>query len=448
MRRNSWMWSSTGIVLFLSVGGQSLASGNPKAKFELNSEVVRVSPKRTAVLLDVIEGDGLRQGAQVSVWFEGDFESKGVVRKLSPSGRALVRIAQAAPATLDKGDPALMNVLENGTEGAALTRREGNTLWQDASLLALHRRDGVASRAELALDVFGGSTKASGGTANEDVDFAYSSRKIGFEGQAGYAVGSLSAGFGLNYANGTTAATADINTDSTGTKDKDSIDLTSSKYAATPYAAYKFPVAGMSIAAGVGVQLGSDRSERIVQIAGVDGPGAPTTTSENGVRIEVIAKASDREVGFNMAPSLSGKIKEDNQVDVDHKASSFSGFYSSNYSGTPYRAEVTVGSGTDKYSSADLKSSSLGFAGQIELPVAGYRMAPGVGYVMTSRELGDLKGSAWELNAGSRVALPGSYAPYAGLSLRYKSETEDASGSKPEYKTGAFGFSVSGGVKI
>lgn len=448
MPPTSRVLSSAGLFLLMTAGGQALALGGNNNTSELNSEVVRVSPKRTAVLMDVVDGGGLRQGALVSVWFENDFKSKGVVRKLSSSGRALVRIAQAAPAEVAKGDPALMTIVENGNEGEALANRSGKPLLKESSLISIHRADGVASSVELSVGALGGSTKVSGGSANEDVDFAFTSREIGFAGQAGYTAGSISGGFGLNYRNGTDGATADVNTDSTGTKDKDAIDTTSSGYTATPYVAYRMPVAGMSLGLGVGFQIGQDESERTVKLADVHGPHNPVTTTENGVRLELVAKATGYEAGINMAPSLTGKTKEDNSLDVDHKASSFSGFYASNYSGTPYRAEVSFGSGSDKYTSADLKSSSVGFAGQVEMPFAGYRMAPGVGYTMSNRELGDLKASAWELTAGSRVALSGAYAPYAGLSFKYKSQTEDASGTKPEYSTGAFGVSVSGGVRL
>jgi len=144
-------------------GGQALALSSNNKSSELNSEVVRVSPKRTAVLMDVVDGGGLRQGALVSVWFENDFKSKGVVRKLSSSGRALVRIAQAAPAEVDKGDPALMTIVENGSEGEALASRSGKTLWKESSLMSIHRADGVASSAELSVGALGGSTKGSGG---------------------------------------------------------------------------------------------------------------------------------------------------------------------------------------------------------------------------------------------------------------------------------------------
>lgn len=415
------------------------------AEGQLNSEVRRISPKRTVVLLDMLDGGGLRQGAKVQIWFEGDKMIDGVVRKLSRKGRVIVRLASAAPDSVVESGPALVTIVENGTEGEGLTMSRGQRkLWRESNLGGLHAKDGLAAIAGVSAETMRGALKVTGGPANEDVDFGYGANRFDFDGQAGYRAGAFGGGAALNFNSGSSSAEADIKTAATDTTDKDKINVSTIGFAATPYALYQAGSLSMSL----GFQVGSSSTDRTVEIASVEGPGEPVTTTESGARVELGYNGSGFGAGLSVAPALSGKVKEDNQEDVDHEARQFAGFYAASWGDSPYRLDVSWASLKDGYLAGDLTGSTMGVTLQGLMSWGGYQMAPIAGYSMTSRELGELKGSAWDFRLGSRVGFGGSYAPYAGLELKYRSELEEASGTRPKYDTTAFGVTISGGTSI
>lgn len=432
----------------LNIGGTAfaaLAESAPGAA--LNASVRRISPKRTVVLLDLKEGGGLRQDAVVSFRAGEDAEGTGVVKKLTRGGRILVRLAKPLPANVEDGASVAVTVVQNGTGGEVMasgSMGSAKSLMSESSISGLHTTDGTSAKAEVSVGSTMGALKISGGSANESVEMKHTAREYTFDSQAGYSTGSIGGGLVLKYQSAAASSKADISTTSTGSKDEDKIGSTSSGYAATP-----FLLGGTnSVTAALGFQVSRQVTERVVTIAGSEAPHDPVRMTENGVLLDVSRADASYVAGVSVSPGLAGKIKEDGQADVDHKAQTGSVYYAVKGGSMPYRVDLTLRSSSDGYTTGDLKSGAYGILLQTETTWDTWRLAPAVGMSMGSSSLGDQSGSFWKLRAGSRIELPGTMPSFAGIDFDYGMETEKAAGTKPEYKTSTFAFGLSGGIRI
>ena len=140
---------------------------------EISGELLRVSKKRTVILVDLAGDTELAEGDGVRLAIEGKTRS-GAVRSISDNGNAMVRLTKGLPSTVKVGD-----TLKMTKEAAAATAEASNSAaksvrlvkgfrnkayWDDVSYLATHRRAGARSDIELAYLTKQGARESSGGT--------------------------------------------------------------------------------------------------------------------------------------------------------------------------------------------------------------------------------------------------------------------------------------------
>lgn len=439
-----------GCFLFAGVSGVSLvvplgttvlaAEAQTESGTSVEADLQRISPKRTVLTVDFRGGTKVGPGGEVLV-SAGGASINGTVRKVTAKGHSIIRLKSALPDSVETGNISI-KIVDPGDASELVTvsgPSAGGGIWYDRGFLSGYNKAGFSGLAELGLAPMSGTTKVTGGAANEKVKFAESSMELGFDGRARYSLGAFGGGLHVNYMNANAEGKASVNTTSTGTKDSDSIKEKSSGYQVTPNVVYN----GGAVAVGLGMQMGKSTVDRVVKIASVEDPSEPVTVSENAALAELSASVGSLKFGVNGLVGGKGKIKEKNQKDVDRMRSGFGIHVLAGAAGLIHRIGFDYGKVTDKYTSANLTKTTMCIDWQAQASMSSMSLTPRFAYDWIKVDFGSRKGKESNLTLGSRVSFG---APYAGLEFRYKNREQDAYGSAPSYKTSLYGAGIAGGM--
>jgi hypothetical protein len=406
----------------------------------IDAEVLRISPKRTVLTVDFGDGTRVGPGGKLIVTADG-VKINGTVRKVTAKGRSIIRLRSALPKSIEKGAISIKVIDPGDTSGVVEVEvnpaKSGQ--WFDSGFLSGYRSSGFSGLVEVGVAPLSGTSKVTGGAANEQVTFKESAMEIGFDGRARYSNGGFGGGLHFNYVSGSREATASINTISTATKDSDSIKEKTSGYQVVPNLVFSARTFGV----GIGWEMRKITNERNVIIASVEGPSEPVTTSEKAARLEVYAGIGSAQLGLNALVAGTGKITEKSQKDVDRRRTGFGAKVITATGKMTHRIGFDYGTVTDKYSSSDLTTTSMGIDFQTQLRMSSISLTPRFAYEWSAVDFGPKKGRDSNLIIGSRLSFGD---PYAGLELKFKNREQDAYGSAPSYKSTLYGAAMAVGM--
>lgn len=437
-----FLFAAASGVSVMGPSGESVIAADVEADSgsSVEADLQRISPKRTVLTVDFGGGARVGPGGKVIVTAGGK-SINGTVRKITPRGRSIIRLKSALPNSVETGTVSI-RVVDPGDASGMVTiagPSGGGGKWHDRGFLSGYSKAGFSGLAEVGIAPMSGTTKVTGGTANEKVNFGESAMDVGLDGRARYSMGAFGGGLHFIYMSGSSEGKASVNTASTGSKDSDSIKEKSSAYQVAPNIAYN----GGAFAVGLGLQMGKSTVDRTVKIASVEGPGEPVTISENAALVELRASIGSVKFGVNALVAGKGKLTEKNQKDVDRMRSGFGAHVLAAAGGLTHRVGFDYAKVTDKYTSSNLTNTSMGIDLQTQATMSSLSLTPRLAYDWSNVDFGSRKGKESNLAIGSRVSFG---SPYAGFELRYKNREQDAYGSAPSYKTSLLGAGIAGGM--
>jgi hypothetical protein len=421
---------------------------------EINGEILKISKKRTLVLIDLAGDADISEGTEVTMTVDGKTRT-GSVRSVAATGNAMIKLNKGLPKSVNVGSSVMMNVASGDAPATPSSVRlakgfTNKAYWDDVSYLASHRRAGTRTDVEVGLLNKQGARDSKGGYQEDDTEYEYNEKTTSANGSAGWVGrGGIGGGFLFDYVASDREISASVETATSGLTDKVSDKLERKVSNITPYLAFlsRAKTGDLGFGGGIGYLIRSTTSEFMAQDGSDSLDPGPTKVTQSGVTLELLMGANSWAAITQINPGIKGKEKQDGYDDVERTSSEF-GFHFEYY-GRALKKRIGLVYYSDKGES-DLisqKDTGMKFSARVDLDFRSYHLIPFLDVTNLQRKVEGAKGTQTTTDIGTRMAWSGVLAPFVSLGVSVLNEKQSGT-DIPKTTTTAGGFRLSGGISI
>lgn len=423
---------------------------------EISGEILKISKKRTVILLDLAGDADVSEGSKIQ-WTAGGKIRTGIVRSVAKNGKAMIKLNKGLPAAVAKGDTVSLVVLSGDTPSAAsnapvrLAKGYRNkAYWDDVSYLASHRRSGTRTDVEVGYLGKQGARESSGGAESSDIEYKYQEKTTAVNGGAGYVGrGGIGGGFLFDYISASRETSASVDTESTASVDSLSDKFDRKVTNIAPYLALlsRAKTGDFGFGAGLGFLMRNTTSDYVMEDGADTIDPKATKVTQTGVTLEFLMGSNSWAFITQINPGIKGKEKQDGFDDVERTSSEF-GFHFETY-GDQLKSRIGVIYYVDKGESDIISQKDSGYkiSGRLDSDLRTFHLVPFLDYASIKRKVDQAEGTQTVTDIGTRVAWSGVYAPFVSLGLSILNEKQSGN-NIPDVKTTAGGLKIAGGISI
>jgi hypothetical protein len=426
---------------------------------EIDGEILKISKKRTVVLIDLAGDEELSEGDAFSMDVRGKART-GTVESILNNGKAMIKLNKGLPKAVAVG--ASVKLALTGEKPATAKKKQvrltkgfyNKAYWDDVSYLASHRRSGTRTDLEVGTLSKQGARDSSGGTQQDDTEFAYSEKSTSANGSAGWVGrGGIGGGVSFDYLAADREISANIDTASSGTTDKVADKLERKVTNFTPYFAFlsRVKTGDIGFGAGLGYLVRSMTADYKMQ-DGVDiSDPKEAKVTQAGPTLEGLIGANTWSTILQINPGIKGKEKQTGFDDVERTSSEFGLHYE--YYGQRLKKRIGLVYYSDKGESDQISQKDTGykFSMRFDLDFRKFHLVPFLDVTNLRRKLdapdASAEGTQRTTDIGTRVAWSGVLAPFVSMGVSILNEKQSGK-DIPSTKTAAGGFRIAGGISI